>query len=160
MATGWLWHCAAEPYKKAYLNWLSAYFKVCIEFNWQLEIKEIRDATAVRSVALPLCVCPPQKHWMDTPLTFCGIFGSPKIIGMWSLCIIIINSACFLSLVSFWPKIIVRHAHTHTEGQISNWVLEVSFTSAKTNQKWVSMSVWDRWSKMQTDAFAIVVDYK
>lgn len=75
----------------------------------------------------------------DTPLTFCGIFGSPENdLHVVSVCtIIIINSACFLSLVSFWPKIIVRHArsHTHTHTERYRTAPEVSFTSAKANLK-------------------------
>lgn len=52
------------------------------------------------------------------------------------LCIIIINSACFLSLVSFWPKIIVRHA------RISNGARSFIHKCENESEVAARLSVW------------------
>lgn len=93
-----------------------------------LIIDGISDAT----VALLL---PHNSHSQWTPhWPFVASLAASKMRCMWSVCtIIIINSACFLSLVSFWPKIIVRHARTHTHAHRDSYrtAPEVSFTNQK-----------------------------
>lgn len=96
------------------------------------------DAAAVRSVALFL----PRKNknWLDTPSTFCGIFGSRKMLGMWSL--YHNNKFCMFSFTCQFLAKNNREARTHTQTRISNGVRSFIHKCENESEVAARLSVW------------------